>query len=603
MTKRIVLVLLFLSGWFLLPVPTPVESSEDPSAKFLQALNSGRAKVLAAAPSNRPRVALLPFEGVGAPESLIQALTRTAAQNLSTGVDIIEIKPSDTRSSDAGSSAACALEPVCVDRVLAAAKAKALITGVIELNASGSAAGVEGAGGARLLIMVVAPGWSVSYVERRVPLQDEGIAESLREVLAMANGSVFAESAKKGKWETLSLSLELPSPAISQLPPTDTGDPLDEGVMAETALDRAAVETPPATPEPEKVQKPSQKTAKKSSKASKKSASKEKVKAPEKVPEKAPEPPAPEVAETPEPEKVSVAPAKKTGSKSIAESLEDPGTDADLEALEDHADSKSGSRKEASPKPRRAPRPPKEQAEVPVKKARTLSWPQRSPKGAWHGLSLELQVGGGYGGLAMRADSQIAVNSSNVVAGQYQWVVRENAPGLALQVGAGFAVHEKLELGLEFGGTPADKSIELATYYADPLPDYKTGQTGLDWHLFLMGNVRYFPLTHPLVRPYLGLGAGLWHMPGFAQFDPLATIHPAFGPFQRLAIAPSLGVRILIGPRAYFLMEGRLMVDPGEAYLLKDLDADGAISVNELVSPPAAARSVGTFRLGFGGLL
>lgn len=662
-------------------------------------LQPSRAQAAAA----RPRVVMLPVAAPPGAEAMGLAMTRVSVQRLSSAVDVIEVRAGSA--TDGQTEADCIFDAACVDKLLAVTRADAVVTGIVELAPPASGR-VD-----QLLLVIMAPRWPVSYVERRVKLGDDAVAAQLRELLTVSNGSVMPESAAKGAKETINLPVYTPAASASAgasagttsgastgtgnsaagasgrepaagdddvpvLPPISVASrpaksapPTETSPMATApaspVTDVAAGSITAADKAPDKSadkasdqsadktsDKPSEKKSSKgksSKKASEKAAAEkaaaEKAAADKAAADKA----ALEKAEAEAAEALAAQEAaaqkvrddaaaeaarqevereaaaldanqgkngkgKKAGNKkksdkggkknAVSDDLESVPSDPDLESLTT----------DARTLPPSKPRPRKETKggvgrETALDRlgepryAAELSWPARSPSGPWNGLTIEGQLGGSYGGTNININSQLAIDGSNVIAGQYRWVVRENSPAFSFNLGVGYSVLDMLEVGLQVTGMTAGKKVALSTYYPDPIPDYKTGQTTSGMHVLAGLRVRYFPVPHPVVRPFLGLGAGLWNMPGYQPFDPLAGPHSLVSSYQRFYLEPAGGVRILVLPRGYFLLEGSLLVDPGAAYLEKDLDADDAIPVNELVVPPAAARSVGSFHLGFGFLL
>lgn len=578
----------------------------------------------------RSRVVFLPLSTPPGMEGVSPALSRMAIQQLLQRVDVIEVRDAQLPEGKAD----CIYDAKCSENVLSRAKADAMLSGFVEVP--------EGGGAGSLLLVVLAPRWPVSYVERRISLNDPNAMSQLMEVLNIAsNGVVMTQRERVGKLEPYNpegvqtpvasdAGFDEPLPGEEKQRGKETAAEKKARLAREQAekdekrrqreLEAQEKLAKKQRDEQEKLIRKQQEEAEKLAKKQREEAEREEKRLAALAEEES------EQAEKASQEarsggkearsgstpskssgtdpKSGSKPSKSTSKPVDAEPIDEPNLDSDLDELpqdvEQAKKKSSGSSKKSTSRPSAAP---VKRSSRPQKPALALSWPERKPRGSWFGGVVEVHGGGAYGALKLNINSEVAVDEYGQVLGSYLWILRENASTAGVKVQLGWALGELMEVGAAMTLMPTSKQALLLTFWPDPVPDDAAQDARNDLTYLVEARMRYFFKAAPALRPYVGVGLGVWLIPGYAPFDALATSHPDFLPVQRFSLSGQGGVRVLIQPRMFFSAEGSLHVDPGPAYLAKDLSADNQIPVSELVTPPPAARSLGSVMFGLGWLL
>jgi len=126
-----------------------------------------------------PRVSYVPVSAPRDYKSQAHDISRAIERAIRREAEVVEVSAAVVAEPIDG----CLLSTACVNRVLRAGKAEAMLTAQIEPYPENT-----GLAGARLLISVVAPSWGISYVERRTELSPDAARVVAVGLLALARG-------------------------------------------------------------------------------------------------------------------------------------------------------------------------------------------------------------------------------------------------------------------------------------------------------------------------------------------------------------------------------------------------------------------------------
>jgi hypothetical protein len=184
---------------------------------------------------------------------------------------------------------------------------------------------------------------------------------------------------------------------------------------------------------------------------------------------------------------------------------------------------------------------------------------------------------------------------------QYRWAHREYALHGSLRL----AFHRRLlpwcDAGLSVWSAPWEGNavLEYRPASGQPVPAEVTQSSFQD---IGMVEFRFTPASRRRLQPVLGLGLGVWFIPGLLGLgsDELGP-HLDFGPYLRPALEGQFALRLLLTSRIFLGAGVVAVVDPGSS-LLQPLEgaAEVDIPTDALVSPGNPVNSLVMGHLGAG---